>query len=286
MLNKIIVESTNDKFIFEHLLSIVKSGDSNLHDIQSIDNHSLEDLKSEIIDRIDFSQDILTLKMIKDLLNKKGVADIESIMQNQWFSLGGLSSSSIELKIKDLRRDILTAYEKPSISIIIDIDNHTIEERISFLNQAISSALNTDIDIHEVGAFKTFNITEDDSEYDFDLSYFFVGLNGKGEIEDILIELACTDIAYHAESLKNSWRPHLESNYEIILKDKDFNKLWIDFYKRYDCLTSKQKGNAGKYTQWDSFFKKHPTKFDFSRNIKELNQLKQFLSLILAGSSN
>jgi len=286
VLNKIIVESTNDKFIFEHILSLVNSGGSNLQDIQTIDNQNLEGLKSKIIDRIDFSQDILILKTIKELLDEKEIVDIQTISENQWFSLGGLSASSIELKIKDLRRDILTATEKPSISIIIDIDNHTIEDRFSLLNNAISSALNIHVNINEVGTFKTFNITEDDFDFDFDLAYFFVGLNGKGEIEDLLIELACTDIAFHAESLKNSWRPHLESNYDTKLKDKDFNKLWIDFYKRYDCLTNRQKCNAGKYTQWDNFLRKHPTKFDFSKNIKELDQIKEFLALILTSKNS
>lgn len=281
MLNKVIVESLNDKHIFEHFLSKINADIPNQPTVEHIENTNLSILKDEITDRIDFLQNSSILEKIKKILDDEKIVDIETLHSTDWFTLGGLSAESVRLKIKDLRRDILIAESKPKIIIIIDLDNKKIEERLNFLNTVISETLNININIDAPGDFKNFNLIESNESFDFELAYFFIGLNGSGEIEDLLIEIACREISFHADALQTTWRPYLTSQHGITLKDKDFNKIWIDFYKRYDCLNSKQKSNAGKYTKWDQFFRKHPEKFDFSKDIQELNELKSLLSQLI-----
>lgn len=202
-------------------------------------------------------------------------AEVEAIDSTlDWIKLDGLSSEKLLLKLQEVKPDLVRAQDTPRIGIIIDFDEYSLADRINFLNEICSKAFELDIDISNANDFKTYTLAE--YNLDFELGYCFSGLNGEGELEHILKAIADLKIATHANCLETGWLPCL-THKSIDFKEKDLRKLWIDFYKRYDCLTSKQKGNAGKYTQWNNFLVKHPTKFDFTKDIHELNEIKDFL---------
>lgn len=201
--------------------------------------------------------------------------DVEAIDNTlDWIELNGLSSGKLLLKLQEVKSDLVRAQDTPKIGIIIDLDEYSVTDRIDFLNEICSTAFELDIDISNANDFKKYTLPE--YNLDFELGYCFSGLNGRGELEHILKDIADLTIANHANCLETGWLSCL-THKSIDFKEKDLRKIWIDFYKRYDCLTSKEKCNAGKYTQWEHFLKKHPTKFNFSKDIKELNEIKIFL---------
>lgn len=229
MRHKIVVESFNDKAIYNHILNIFC----------------------------------------------KSSTEIESIVDDlDWVDLGGLERSKLIIKLKDINSELPKATEIPKIGIIVDLDNSSVEKRIEFLNELCSEAFELKIEIEKEGEFKLYTNPEYDIE--FELAYCFSGLNGQGELEDILRVIADTTKSDHADCLETGWQPCLNSK-GINISKKNLQKIWIDFYKRYDCLNSRQKSNAGKYMQWEYFLDKHPNKFDFSQDIQELNQIKAFL---------
>ena len=209
-------------------------------------------------------------------MNPEISTEIEPITNDlDWIELNGLNESKLSLKLKELQSDLLRAKKTPKIGIIIDLDDSTISDRIDYLNVICSKVFEINIDIKKTNEFNKYILPEYNLE--FELGYCFSGLNGKGELEHILINIADTTISYHADCLKTCWVNCLNEK-GITFREKDLRKLWIDFYKRYDCLTSSQKNNAGKYTQWQNFLEKHPNKFDFSKEIHELNEIKIFLT--------
>lgn len=231
MSHKIIVESFNDKAIYDHIL-----------------NHHCR--KSDL-----------------------DIESIENILD--WIELGGLDPTKLIIKLKDIRTDIVKSTTKSKIGIIIDLDDKTIEQRVDYLNQICSTAFDINIKLSEPNQFISFNLPDED--IDFELSYCFSGLNGAGELEHLLKEIADTTNAHHANCLEQGWRTCLESK-RIPIKDKQLRKLWMDFYKRLDCLNSKERQQAQTNVRWDKFLSLHPEKFDFNRNIPELVELKNFLT--------
>ncbi|WP_436871956.1 DUF3226 domain-containing protein [Acinetobacter haemolyticus] len=202
--------------------------------------------------------------------------DIESIDNSpDWVELDGLETTKLLTKLKEIQSDLLRAQKLPKIGIIIDLDSSSISDRIVFLNNICSNAFSINIDIENANEFKTYTL----SEYglDFELGYCFSGLEGQGELEHIMKAIANTSTSHYANCLEQGWKTCLETKGETV-KDKDLRKLWMDFYKRMDCLTSKQRKQAKENVRWDTFLSLHSNKFDFSKDIEELNEIKSFLS--------
>ena len=61
------------------------------------------------------------------------------------------------------------------------------------------------------------------------------------------------------------------------LNKKDFDKLWIQMYQRYDCCTKKEQKQAGIKCNNEASLKKDKPIYDFDKDIVELNKLKEFL---------
>ncbi|AWL17882.1 aldolase/synthase [Acinetobacter nosocomialis] len=202
--------------------------------------------------------------------------DVETFTDGlDWIELAGLERTKLITKLKDIRSELIRAQEITKIGIIIDLDDSSVEERIKFLNELCSEAFELTIDIEKVSEFKLYEIPEQDIE--FKLAYCFSGLNGQGELEHLLKEIADTSNSHHANCLETGWKQCLASK-GIIVRDKDLRKLWIDFYKRMDCLSHKERKQAKQNVQWDTFLSLYPEKFDFSKDIPELNDLRQFLT--------
>lgn len=206
--------------------------------------------------------------------------EIETIDDSlDWIELDGLESTKLVLKLEEIQSDLVRAQETPKVGIIIDLDSSSIPERIVFLNEICSQAFKIYIDIENANEFKTYKLP--DYDLDFELGYCFSGLNGQGELEHIMKEIADTSASHHANCLEQGWKTCLEQKGQTV-REKDLRKLWMDFYKRMDCLTSKQRKKAKENVRWETFLKLHPNKFDFSKDIKELNDFKSFLSKFCA----
>lgn len=230
MSNKIIVESINDKAIFQHILNTYCS-------------------PSE--------------------------SDIEAFERELgWIDLQGLERSKLILKLKDIKTDILKAPKMAKVGIIIDFDNEDLKSRLAFLNEICSEAFELDININSQNTLESFTFVEQD--IDFELGYSFIGINGQGELEHLLRTIADCTTSHHADCLEQTWVSCLYSK-GIVVKEKIIRKLWMDFYKRMDCLTADEQQQAAKNIKWENFLKLHPDKFDFSKDFKELNEIKEFL---------
>lgn len=202
--------------------------------------------------------------------------DIEPIDSTlDWVELDGLEETKLFRKLKEIQTDLIRAQKIPKIGIIIDLDSASINDRISFLNRICSNAFNILIDIESTNKFKRYTLPE--YSLDFELGYCFCSLNGQGELEDIMKAIADTSASHYANCLEQGWKTCVQSKGKTI-KDKDLRKLWMDFYKRMDCLTSKQRKQAKQNVRWDTFLSLHSDKFDFSKDIAELNEIKSFLS--------
>lgn len=201
--------------------------------------------------------------------------DIEAISNElDWIELEGLEQTKLLRKLKDIKTDIIKAELTPKVGIIIDLDSFTIEQRISFLNNICSEAFSLNIDLENPCEFKTYFLPE--YELDFELAYCFSGLNNTGELEHLLKEIADTTKSHHANCLELGWKSCLKSK-GIEVKEKDLRKLWMDFYKRMDCLSNKERKQAKENVKWENFLTLHPEKFDFNKDIEELNIIKSFL---------
>mgnify|MGYP001593368740 FL=1 len=214
----------------------------------------------------------------KHILDKfcRSEAEIEPIDNGpDWVELDGLEETKLLTKLQEIQSDLIRAQKTPKVGIIIDLDSSSITDRIDFLNKVCTKAFSINIDIENANDFKTYNLHEYD--LDFELGYYFSGLDGQGELEHILKAIADTSTSHHANCLEQGWVTCLETKSKTV-KDKDLRKLWMDFYKRMDCLTSKQRKQAKENVRWEKFLELHPDKFDFSKDIKELNECKSFLS--------
>lgn len=230
----------------------------------------------------------MTNKIIVESFNDKAIyshilkrycrsdTDIESIVNDpDWIDLDGLEETKLTTKLEEILTDIIKAKATPKIGIIIDLDMSSVKDRITFLNSICSKAFNIAIDIERENEFKTFLLP--DYDLDFELAYCFSGLNGSGELEHLLKEIADTQSSHHANCLETGWKPCLASK-GVTVKDKDLRKLWMDFYKRMDCLSNKQRKQAKENVKWENFLVLHPEKFNFEKDIPELNNIKQFLT--------
>lgn len=206
-------------------------------------------------------------------------ADIETISDSlDWVDLGGLSPRALTIKLKDIKSDILKALSPLKIGIIIDIDEESIENRIELLNKACSEAFEIEISIKQTNDFQTFIIKdENNDDFDFNLAYCLAGLNGQGELEHILKEIADTTSSHHANCLETGWIKCLEAK-NISIDEKQLRKLWMDFYKRLDCLDSHQARKASDNVRWKNFLTLHGDKFNFNKDLKELNEIRSFLN--------
>lgn len=162
--------------------------------------------------------------------------------------LGGMGE--LEKKLNSLERRV----KKESISkigIIFDADKIGIEKR--------SKEIKEKIDL----------VFPDNKEVEFLIH--IININGKGELEDILKKITVNN-SIMADCLY-SWQDCLKDKK---LDEKEFNKLWIQVYEKYDCCSKKEqenmKDNCNKKILLES--KKI---YNFDADIKELKELIEFL---------
>ena len=167
---------------------------------------------------------------------------------DEYDCLGGIGK--LENKLKSLRSQV----QKEGIDkvgIIFDADEVGIDARTQLINEKITLVF---------------------GEYsDVEFAIFILNVSGKGELETLLKAIKCKDSPM-ADCLE-AWQACLQGKK---LKQKDFNKFWIQIYQRYDCCTTKEKKQADRKCSNEASLK-NKSIYDFDYNMPELNDLKSFL---------
>jgi hypothetical protein len=169
---------------------------------------------------------------------------------DEYECLGGLSK--LEERLRALTHRIIKG-EIDRVGIIFDADKVGIEKRTIQIQEKVYLVMQ-DIGIENRTVV-------------FD--YYIQNKDGNGELETVLKEIKSNESTI-ADCL-NSWQECLPENKK--LKQKDFDKFWIQVYQRYDCCSKKEQKQAEK---------KCDNKISLSKNIYDLNSpildnLKEFL---------
>lgn len=168
------------------------------------------------------------------------------------------------------------------IGVIWDIDTDA-NQKLKTVLTAFNLAFGSDVIINLFTKPNEFGSIIFDSgkpeEIEIQIACHFVGINGSGEIEDVLkaIKLQASPLA----DCIDTNLPHcLKANGITDVNDKELVKLWINNYQRYDNLTKKDRTVAN--TKWENVMIKRGVQlFDFSRDeVPELKELKAFLEMM------
>jgi hypothetical protein len=112
--------------------------------------------------------------------------------------------------------------------------------------------------------------------YTFEIACYFTNVSGQGELEDLLKALANQTTDY-ADCLE-VWKTCLENKGKEI-SSKDFTKLWVNFYIRWDTCTKKDMAQAGKKCVLDYAIQNKDI-FDYSS--PHLEDVKRFFKLFIS----
>ncbi len=167
---------------------------------------------------------------------------------DEYDCLGGIGR--LENKLKSLRSQV----QKEGIDkvgIIFDADEVGIDARTQNINEKITLVFGEDPDV--------------------EFAIFILNVSGKGELETLLKAIKCK-YSPMADCLE-AWQACLQDKK---LKQKDFDKFWVQIYQRYDCCTTKEKKQADRKCGNEASLK-NKSIYDFDYNMPELNELKDFL---------
>lgn len=106
---------------------------------------------------------------------------------------------------------------------------------------------------------------------DVKIGCYITNVSGNGDLETILKAIKSEDSTY-ADCL-DVWRDCLHSHDKTI-KDKDFDKFWVNNYLRFDTCKSKEKSQAERKCKGEAAIQKDI--WNFSSPI--LDELKTFLT--------
>ena len=168
---------------------------------------------------------------------------------NEYECLGGIGK--LKNKLEALRARVFKeGIEK--IGIIFDADKVGIEQRTKDIQEKIDLVFGKNTDV-------VFRI-------------YIMNVDGHGELETVLKKIKSNDSTV-ADCL-DSWQECLPDDKKI--NQKEFDKIWIQMYQRYDCCTKKESKRAGEKCNNEASLKKEI--YDLDNNI--LNELKDFLKEI------
>ncbi len=169
--------------------------------------------------------------------------------------------NNLNKKLEEIKFD---KYNK--VGIILDADKEGIDKRINFINNTLKNVCD-DVNITEI------NKLEKSSKLDVDFVCYIMHVNGYGELETVLKSIKKSD-SFFADCLE-SWRECLKNNGKDI-SDKEFDKLYINNYIRFDTCSKLEQKHASKYCGLKYAMKKDIWDLDSSI----LYDLKEFLKLL------
>lgn len=178
--------------------------------------------------------------------------------------LGGLSKDALTKRLDSLKSSFLkTPFEK--LGIIIDQDSFTTEERLAFVNECLQGNFNIQLTDNQI--FVNLEI----DGIPLQIACYFVNVDGKGELESLLTRIKTIDSPY-ADCLQQ-WQNCLSEK----VSQKEFDKLWVHYYLKYDTATPQERQQAGKYCTLEYSLKAKTQIWNFDSLI--LDELKGFLAL-------
>jgi hypothetical protein len=164
------------------------------------------------------------------------------------------------------------------IGIIIDLDDFTMLERFSYVNDAIKNAIQ-----EEIGQKKIVNFTSENQMQTLDIqgnaidfACYFMKVGNRGHLDTVLKEIAMKRSDY-ANCLE-TWKVCVKGK-SLQYDQNQYEKFWVNTYINLDtCLSSKHKGNKEKYCSMKNF-EELIKKDIFNLEHECLNDLKTFLKL-------
>ena len=187
-------------------------------------------------------------------------------------SLEGLSETELIKALKALEA-LIDKNNIEKIGIIIDIDNNSEQERLKFVDRCIKQVFEAE----SLSSTKQLIDICGDNGTNAKLACYFTNFEGKGELETLLKAIKAKE-SPHADCL-DSWRDCLKKKGKEI-KQKDFDKFWIDNYIRYDTCSNQEQKQAGKKCSMSGFDYVMEHKKDiWDWDNPTLDDLKEFFKL-------
>lgn len=194
---------------------------------------------------------------------------------NDYECLDGLSSTKLTTVLETVKFRVKKE-NIDKIGILIDIDDKTIEERLTLINNSLQIVFDVENTLTEQNKLEEFPI---DELQNVQIATYFTNANGQGELETLLKAIKSKD-SIHADCL-DSWQECLIANNigeGQGLKQKDFDKFWIQMYIRYDTCTKKESKQAGTKCNNKSAMNKPIWNFEH----EYLEGVKTFLRLFVS----
>lgn len=192
--------------------------------------------------------------------------------------LDGLNERKLTTKFRDVFSDVAKRGIS-KIGVLLDMDNETIDNRIAFVNKALDNIVqDANISYTAIENSCQFTKIEIDLETSVEIACFFTNANGKGELETLLKAIKPTEQpSKYADCLKH-WRDCVG---EDKVSNKEFGKLWVDFYIRWDTCTKNDRKQAERKCAMKNFDYIMQEKGDriFNLNHHLLDDLRKFLNL-------
>ena len=194
------------------------------------------------------------------------------VSDEDYLEMNGLDKKKLQDALKNLQASIQRG-EIEKVGVIIDIDSEQEGDKISFVNECIQDVFPDSESFREVNKFINLNF----EDFNVQFACYFTNLDGQGELETVLKAIKQKE-SIHADCLE-SWKSCLDSNGKTI-KNKDFDKFWVDIYIRFDTCSRNDKKQAGRKCSMRAFDYVMESKTEiWDLNHPKLDNLKLFLRL-------
>ena len=147
----------------------------------------------------------------------------------------------------------------------MDADLEGIAKRIELINEALK------IRDKDLNLTRCSHFTKSES-LAVEVACYITNVEGYGELETVIKTIKSKDSPF-ADCLYE-WKKCLEERSQTI-KEKDFDKFWVNTYQRFDCCSKKAQKQASRKRNYEASMKKDIGNFEHS----VLNGLKAFLKL-------
>lgn len=157
----------------------------------------------------------------------------------------GLNATKLTNALEAVKNRINKSETDSRIGILIDQDNNTDADRLSLVNDAIKNVFGVEALLDKTGQLKEAKI---ENTINVQIATYFNNINGTGELETILkaVKNQASPYADCLENWQNCLKGHEAINNGNGLKQKDFDKFWVQVYIRYDTCTKDEQKQAGR----------------------------------------
>lgn len=216
------------------------------------------------------------IKHLKYPARETGKIDKESIIDS-YRELNGNDSTKLKQALTDIKKDIVEG-EVKKFGIILDLDLQSEQEKLDLIRQCLNDVFQQNIEGLEIGNFREISFVDvKTGEHEtVQVACYFMNVEGRGELETVLKEIKTQDSPY-ADCISQKFKECLEEARKPI-KDKELDKLWVNYYIRYDTCKRNERKQADKYCSMHNFdYVMNKDIWDLDHPI--LDDLKNFLKL-------